>query len=309
MAARADGSLQKRLLAGTLICVVCLGVGYWLFVGTPWGHHVDEGAYFGRQAVGQRVVQANLDVLDLVSEAALVVAGGILLAIAAVRRCVLVGVLAVVGFGGAVVGAELLKHTLPWHPLMPGDGAFDQGLQANTYPSGHTTVGTSFVLSLLLTAPSRWRPWLAVAGGWVSATFATGVLFAGWHRASDSLGALAWSGLCMTLVAAVVVRWRGRPSPAAVHPGRAVLGSAALAMLVTAAIWARVAPRAPEYPEADLPFLALSGFIMVCAFFLTAWYGWQLRAVDWVEARRLTEPPEGRVRAARKVGGPSPPDS
>src|SRR6202044_1267063 len=49
-------------------------------------------------------------------------------------------------------------------------------------------------LSLLLVSSSRWRPWLAVAAGCMTATFATGVLFAGWHRPSDALGALAWSG-------------------------------------------------------------------------------------------------------------------
>ena len=41
------------------------------------------------------------------------------------------------------------------------------------------------------------------------------------------------------------------------------------------------APAAPEYPCADLPFFALTGLIIAAAFSLSAWYGWQLGAVDW----------------------------
>jgi PAP2 superfamily len=210
------------------------------------------------------------------------------------RRCTFVGDIAVAAFGCAVVGAEFLKHVLPWHALVPNDAMLDRGFQTNTYPSGHTTVVTSLALSLLLVSPYRWRPWLAIVGGCISATFATGVTFAGWHRPSDALGALAWSGLCMSVAAAFVVRLRGRPRPSFAHPGHAAFGAVILGILLAAAatIWLIFAAAPPAYLLADLPFLVLTGFIIAGAFTLIAWYGWQLQAVDWPAN---VVPPDGTI--------------
>jgi hypothetical protein len=219
------------------------------------------------------------------------IAAVIMLVIAAVRSCTFVGVVAVAAFGCAVVGAEVLKNALPWRALVPEDALLQRGFQTNTYPSGHATVATSLALGLLLVSPSRWRPWLAIVGGCISGTFATGVLFAGWHRPSDALGALAWSGLCMSVAAAFAIRLRGRPRPAFAHPGRATFGSLTLGILLAVATWITSAAAAPEYLLADLPFFVLTGFIIAGAFTLMAWYGWELRAVDW-PANRIAEPSE-----------------
>jgi membrane-associated phospholipid phosphatase len=277
-----DGrTIQRRLLLGSLLCAVLLAAGYFAFVNTAWGHKIDGDAYFGREVLSWKVEKLNLDILDLVNKGALLAAAMVLLAIAAVRRCALVGILAVAAFGGAVVGAEIFKHVLPWRVLVPEDASLQRVFQHDTYPSGHATVGTSFAMSLLLVSSPRWRLWLTVVGGCISATFAVGVLFAGWHRPSDSLGALAWSGFCMTVAAAVAVRLRGRPTPVIAEPGRAVLSSAGMALLLATATWVLAAPAASEYPDTDLPFLVLACLIIAGAFSLIAWYGWQLRAVDW----------------------------
>jgi membrane-associated phospholipid phosphatase len=203
---RADWTIQRRLLLGALICALLLIVCYFLLVGTPWGHQVDDDAYFGHEALSGKVIRLDSDLLDLVTKATLLLAAVVLLLIAAVRRCTFVGVVAMAGFGCAVVGAEVLKSKLPWRALVPDDGLFERGFQTGTFPSGHATIGTALTLSLLLVSSSRWRPWLAVLGGCVSSIFATSVLFAGWHRPSDALGALAWSGLCMNIAAAFAVR-------------------------------------------------------------------------------------------------------
>ncbi len=284
----AAGTIQKRLLLGALGCAVLLGVGYLVLVSTSWGHQIDDDAYFGRQALSRKVIRLHSDLLDLVSQAALVSAAIVILGIATVRRCTFVGVIAVAGFGCAVVGAEVLKHKLSWLAMVPNDGLLDRGLQTGTYPSGHATVGTSLALSLLLVASSRWRPWLAVAAGCMSATFATGVLFVGWHRPSDALGALAWSGLCMNVAAALAVRFCGRSRLVIAHPEHAVFGSAGLAILVAAATWLIAAEAAPDYPYGDLPFFVLTALIIAGAFSLIAWYGWQLRAVDWPVEQALS---------------------
>jgi hypothetical protein len=281
MSDRADWTIQSRLLLGALVCAVLLIAGYLALVSTSWGHRLDDDAYFGRNALNRKVMRLDDAVLDHVTKVALLLAAAVLLGIAAVRRCTFVGVIAVVGFGCAVVGAEVLKRKLPWRALTPNDGLLDKGFQSCTYPSGHATVGTAIALSLLLVSSSHWRPWLAVAAGDMSATFATGVLFAGWHRPSDALGALAWSGFCMAVAAAFAVRLRGRPRPPIGYPGFALFGSVGSAILIAGATWLVAAAAAPDYPYGDLPFFVLTGLIIAGAFSLIAWYGWQLRAVDW----------------------------
>ena len=279
---RASWKIERQLLLGALMCAILLIVGYLLLVGTGWGHRFDDDAFFARKLLNWRIIRLDFDILDLVNKAALLAAAIMLLMIATVRRCILVGVISVAGFACAVAGAEILKHALPWRALNSSDFLLESGFQRNTYPSGHATIGTSLVLSVLLVSSSRWRPWLAVAGGSVSSTFATGVLFAGWHRPSDAIGALAWSGLCMSLAAASAIRLRGRPRSVIGHPVRAVLASLALAILVVAGTWLIAAERPAEYSHADQPFFVLTALMIGGAFSLISWYGWQLRAVDWV---------------------------
>jgi membrane-associated phospholipid phosphatase len=282
MSDRAMKTIQRRILLGTLLFAILLILGYLVFVYPPLGHQFDDDAYLGRGALSQKVVRLDSQILDLVSKASLVLAAIVLFLIAAVRRCALVGAITVAAFGCAVVGAEVIKGLLPWRALVRDDTLLTNGLEANnSYPSGHATVGTSLALSLLLVSPSRWRPWLAVAAGCLSAAYATSVLFTGWHRPSDALGALAWSGFCMSLAAALAVRLRGRIKAAIAHPGRAILGSTGLAILVATATWVIAARAAADYPFVDLPFLVLSELIIGGAFALTAWYAWQLRGVDW----------------------------
>jgi hypothetical protein len=287
MSGYSDPTTQRGLLLGALVCAIVLIIGYFVLVRTSWGHQLDDDAYFGRKALSGKVIRLDADVLDLVSKAALLLAAIVLLAIAAVRRCTFVGVITVVGFAVAVIGAEVLKHKLPWRALVPNDALLDGRFQFETYPSGHATIGTALGLSLILISSSRWRPWLAVVAGCMSATFATAVLFTGWHRPSDALGALAWSGLCMTMAAAFAVRLEGRPKPAIEHAGRVLLGSVGSGILLAAATWLIAATAAPAYPFGDLPFFVLTGLIIAGAFSLMAWYSWQLRAVDWPADRTV----------------------
>jgi membrane-associated phospholipid phosphatase len=271
--------LERRLLLGALICAVLLIVSYFILVDTPLGHQFDDDAVLARESLGRKAIRLDSDILNLVGRRTLLLAAVVTLVIAVVRRCSFVGVIAVAGFGSAVVGAELLKNVFIWRTLVPKDALLESGFQTNTYPSGHTTFVTSVALGLLLVSPSRWRPLLAVAGGCICATIATGVLFTGLHRPSDALGALAWSGLCMSVAAALVIRLRGRARPAFPYRGRAAYG-VTLGILVIAVAWLISAVGAPE-TLADLPLFVPTSFIIVSAFTLVAWYGWQLRAVDW----------------------------
>jgi hypothetical protein len=277
-------ALRSRLLVGALICVVLLMAGYFVLVATSWGHQFDDQAFFGRKALSRRVIVWDYHLLAHVSKAGLLCAAILMIVIGVARRCALVGVIAAVGFGSAVLGAEFLKKMFPWHALVADDNLLGNDFKTGTYPSGHATIGTSLALGLLMVSSSRWRPWLAVGAGCFSATFSTGVLFAGWHRPSDALGALAWSGFCMSVAAAIAVRLRGTPRPAIAHAERALFGSVGLGILVAAVTWHIAAQAASEFPQDDVPFFVVTGFIITGAFSLIAWYGWQLRAIDWPPA-------------------------
>jgi hypothetical protein len=54
-----------------------------------------------------------------------------------------------------------------------------------------------------------------------------------------------------------------------------------LGIVVAAASWLMAAAGATEHPHGDVPFFVVTGLIIAGAFSLTAWYAWQLRAVDW----------------------------
>lgn len=275
-----DGRLATRFLPGAIVCYVLLIVGYVILVSTDWGHQLDDDAYLGRGAMSRQVVMLDAALLMRISNTTIVTAAAVLLLMSVVRRCVLVGVLAIAGFFTAVVGAEILKDLVfQWRILVADDARLGKDLQFNSYPSGHATIVTAFVLSLLMVSPARWRPWLAAVAGAIGSIFTAGVLFAGWHRASDALGALAWSGICMNLAAAAAVRLRGRPVLG--KPRHALSCSVILGVVMLCSLYLIGATAAPQYPHRDLPFFLLSGLIIVGSFALTAWYGRQLQAVEF----------------------------
>jgi hypothetical protein len=278
-------TVERGLLMGALVCSVLLIAGYLIFVTTAWGHQVDDDAFFGRMALSRKIIQLDSGFLELVDMAALMGAAAILFLIAAARRCAFVGIIAVVGFGLAVAGAEVFKNVLPWQALVPADGLLNAGIQTGTYPSGHATVGTSFALGLLLVSSYRCRRWLTLVGGCISAAFSTGVVLAGWHRPSDALGALAWSGLCFSVVAAVASRFQGRSIASIAHSGRTRFGGVAFWIVVAGTGWLTTWMATDEKQHARPPFYLLTGLIIAGAFTLVTWYGWQLRSIDWCGKR------------------------
>jgi membrane-associated phospholipid phosphatase len=281
-----DGRVQTRFVPGMIVCYILLVAFYVVLVGTDWGHQLDDDAFLGRGALNRHVVPLDLALLMSISNTTIIIASGVLLLVSVVRRRVLIGLLAIAGFLAAVIGAEILKDlVLPWRALIPDDARLENDLQFNSYPSGHATVATSFLLALLMVSSPRWRSWLGAAAGAISSIFATGVLFTGWHRASDALGALAWSGVCMALAAAVAVQLRGRPVMGKARPplfGRAALG---VVLLVAFFLVAATAPQ--QHPVRDLPFFLLTGLIIVGSFILTSWYSRQFEVVDFRGARDL----------------------
>jgi membrane-associated phospholipid phosphatase len=271
--------LTRRLLIGAAIFAGLLVIGYLVLIGTSYGHRLDNAAFTGRLSLSRGLANAFRNLLEIVNKKGLLIASVLLLGIAAYRRVIEVGIIAVIAFGSSIVGAELLKHELPRNALVPGDSWINKALWDNSYPSGHTTVAASLVLAFLLVSPARFRPFLVVGGGLLSAAFATGVLAAGWHRPSDALGALAWSGFCMSVAAAVSIRFRGRLLS---EPSRYNLGSVGLFVAVaTTFLLALVSARAINYVGMDWVFFVLTGTIAAFSFALIGWYGLTLSGVEF----------------------------
>ena len=275
--------LRKRtalsLFLDTLLLGVLLVAGYIFFVGSPVGQHWDNQGYAGRMVAGPDVRVFDADILQEVTKRSLVVAFAAIFLLSCVFRCPVVGVGAVLAAAGAVFGAEFLKHTLPRALLSPPLGPVPGYFSSDTYPSGHTTVGTSLALAVVLISGPRLRSWSAVAAGIMGTSYATAVLFMGWHRPSDALGGIAWSGLCFAVVAGLLVFFGGHHSPTA-HVSKATWLSGLLALLLISGLL--VFPFPPTgYAGSEIPFLSVTACIVAAGFAMPAWFAFALREVSW----------------------------
>ncbi|MGV1036914.1 MAG: phosphatase PAP2 family protein [Candidatus Nanopelagicales bacterium] len=286
MDAGAGSHAGKRLAWTSLVCVAAMFVAYALFVGTRFGHQVDAYAYFGRDLALHRVVRFDSGILGAVTKGTLALLVIMVLIVALIRRIPLVGLFAVAGVSVAIVGAELLKLILPWHPLVPLDSLYTGGLVNGSFPSGHTTIGTSVPLAFVLVSSARWRPWLAAIAGLISASYATGVVFAGWHRPSDAIGGVLWATGCLSLAAWLAWSARGQSAPLRDQAPRRepLMLSLVLAVMVLTVALAGALVDPDDLPNLDASFVVTVSLIVSAAFGLTAWFGQSLRTIDWVEA-------------------------
>lgn len=275
-----------HLLAGLALMAVLLVAGYGFFVLTSAGQAFDNQAYFGHAAVDRLAQTYDADLLQEVNKRALLCVAGAVFIFALLRRKFLLGFLAVAALGTAVIGAELLKHNLPRQELSAPSAPVPAYFKQDTYPSGHTTIGTSTALAFLLVAPALWRPWLAYLGGLLSASYATAVLFLGWHRPSDAFGGILWSGACFVGVAIVYLLIKKNQLPPGPPHRWALALSVAFALGSFAAAWMATGWLGPEFPDADFPFLGMTALIVFSAYLLTAWFAWALQHVGATHTRR-----------------------
>lgn len=198
-----SGALRWLLPLGA---VLSLAAVYFVFILTVRGQWVDErslkgavesawGAYQRNQAV------VSLDVLPLA--VGLLGAAGVLIS-AAIRREVVVPLIAVAGGGAAMIATQMLKYELLTRPNLDVSAA-----NMNSFPSGHSTAAAAAVLALVLAAPRVARPWLAIVGSVLAGAAGAGTLVMGWHRPSDIVGAFLVVVLCGMLAGAGVA-WRER---------------------------------------------------------------------------------------------------
>jgi hypothetical protein len=269
---------SSSLLLGAALLAGLLVAGYLGFVRTTVGQRWDNAGYAGRQIVGAGIKTYDSEILSEVSTRSLVLALAGLFLLSHLLRCWRVGIVVVLATAVAVFGAEVIKHALPRatlaSPTVPVPATFWSG----TYPSGHATIGTSLSLALVIICGGILRPWLAVLAGVTSSSYATAVFFLGWHRPSDALGGIVWSGLCLSTAAAGLVLLEGRRSPRASRT--AWQASAALAAVMIGALVLKVASR-PGDTTARFSILCFSASMIAAGFALPAWLAFALRHIAW----------------------------
>ncbi len=277
-----------RLLSGAAVLAVLFFVGYLVFIATAWGHEFDNEAYFGREGEGRALATAGNHVLSRVTAGVVAIGLIVLVVTAALRRTLLVGIIAAGGISVAVAGAEVWKATLPWSALVDSDSELPVRLFRETYPSGHTTIGMSFALAVLILVSPQARWWVAPLTGVGASLFAVGVVIAGWHRPSDAIGGALWSGLVMSLAACLAVKLQGCEREDAVAPDTlarrrrfsiwSCVGIAALIYLGLLAIATFVSN---GLPDADIAYAVMIALILAAVFSVQLWFANVLVRTSW----------------------------
>lgn len=161
---------------------------------TPTGQWLDELALVQARSAFPRLSARSRELLDLIPWAVGVVS----------LVCVTVLAVRCRRFTPALTGAaivllsnltvQLLKRVLVDKP--------DLGIQeaaGNSFPSGHTAAAASAVAVVLLAAPARTRPAVALLGAGVTTATGVATLLNGWHRPSDVVASLlvvaGWAAL------------------------------------------------------------------------------------------------------------------
>ncbi len=194
-------SLGQLRLRGGLLALSCLAatLGLWgLFVFTHTGQTLDAMALEGSE-IGSHYVSAHArTLLSVVSMPAAVVLVVTILVIGLLRRSHRRAVWAVVAVAGANLTTQILKYQFLWRPDFNITERWDN---ANTLPSGHTTMAASAAVALILLSGRRWRALSAWVGALLTIAMGYSTLVCHWHRPSDVLAGIlvpvAWGSLAV----------------------------------------------------------------------------------------------------------------
>ncbi len=270
-----------------MVVAVCsailLAACYLIFVLTPVGQRWDDQALIGRlgHEHGAKTIR---DLLDSIDRYSLIVMLAVLVVIALARHRRWLAVASAVGFAGAVVSAEVLKRILPRPDLAPDltELISDKGI--DTFPSGHATISTAFVLALVLVSRNTYRPIVALVGLLWCSLIAVSTVTAGWHRPSDAVGGIALATASMALSAGLLARRRGQAATTGLLDrevpwlalGALVVGVVSIAIAVATGSDAKV-------PPGISPWVFPLGLILIDAVAVCAVgvFTWLLRDVQF----------------------------
>lgn len=253
---------------GVLIAV------YALFVLTPAGQALGDQALIGNAELTHEAVRKASALLHHINLRMCIGLVAALLVISLFRRRWRTGVLATVGFALAVLTAEILKGVLPRPEL---DATLEEYLvdkTIDTYPSGHVTIMAAFVMALTLVAAPRLRSGITAVGGVVVAAVAVGVVVAGWHRPSDSIGGLMLACGALSLTALALERVGRLEESPRVGRSAFIITTATVTLLVGGLLAAR--SESPSLPEGVSPFVFPVMLIVVGAAALATVFAFDL---------------------------------
>ena len=197
----AHSSARRLRLRGALLAVICLGMilGLWgVFVLSRRGQELEAAALKGSEIGAHYISALAHTVLSVVSIQAAAALVGIILLIGLLRRSHRRAVWAVIAVVGSNLSAQALKYSILWRPDYSISARWDN---ANTLPSGHTTMATSAAVALILLSGRRWRALSAWAGALFAIAMGYSTLVCQWHRPSDVMTAVllpvAWGALAV----------------------------------------------------------------------------------------------------------------
>ena len=188
-------------LRGAVLAVVCLGVIFCLwfvFVLSRRGQVVEAAALEGSKIGAHYVAGHARTLLSVVSMQAAAGLVAVILLIGLLRRSHRRAVWAVIAVVGSNLSAQALKYWILWRPDYDISARWDN---ANTLPSGHTTMATSAAVALILLSGRRWRALSAWTGALFAIAMGYSTLVCQWHRPSDVMTAVllsvAWGALAV----------------------------------------------------------------------------------------------------------------
>jgi membrane-associated phospholipid phosphatase len=253
-ARRATASVPRWIAAALPGLLVALA-SYVLAVGTEPGRTVDDEAIdHDLDGAGETISRPIARAINPVT-VALGAAGLALVAWRRDRRLAL-GILALVG--GTSVATTALKHALGTWDLLGGEGARQLG--EGFFPSGHAGAAMALAIALLLTAPSRARPRVALLAIACVATFGVATVAIAYHYPSDVVGGFGLAAAAGGALAAVLV---GRLEPTRadqISPPRTWLVPAGALAIPGGALAAAILAGFPLSPAA--PALLLSAALL-----------------------------------------------
>lgn len=228
------------VVAWMLACALAFWAVYHLTVRTSAGRLVADASLRGA-VLGRTRTEGLVDnALGVVTVASLLAALVLVVLVALVRLRRWLGLMAAALLIMANLSAQLLKEVVLERP--------DLGLSEfapatlNSLPSGHSTAAFSVGVALLLVVPPRLRGAVALAAGAYSCVVAVATMFAGWHRASDSVASFLlvgfWAGAALlgVLLLDAAESPREPPSEGTRRRRRSLVTAATLALGVAAGL-------------------------------------------------------------------------
>ena len=272
---RARQSGRNLVVLGGL-ALVLLGLTYLVMVRTDFGQTFGDSAYLGRLVESKSARETARAILNVITGATIVLMLVVLVVIGLLRRQILVASVAGGCFFAAIAAAEVLKRVLPRPEIsvLEASTKFDG---FNTFPSGHATIATGFVIALIFVSSARWRPTVALAGAvWVSLV-CSGTLAAGWHRPSDAVGGVALATGVIGIGGGLLVSRRFVPAPVTRTAGVIWPGAAIVFLLASASLLASITrfstqTERPGFLWWAFPLASLAiDAIAICAVCFVAW--------------------------------------